>query len=232
MDERPCILLVEDDASMATILGYNLRRAGYQVLSENNGAAGLRTALTHAVDLAIVDIMLPALDGLSVLREIARQKPELPVIMVTALNDKQTLLAGFGAGAVDYVTKPFDLDELLARIAAQLRMSRAGQPSDAAGVETPLDELSMDRDSHTLRCEGREVRLRHMEFELLAKLLSDPEHLFSRQELTQAVWHQQYQPSTRSLDVHVRRLRLRLEEVGAPATIEGVRGVGYRIVRV
>lgn len=215
---------------MSTLLAYNLRQAGYEVICESSGGAGLQAALRYSIDLALIDIMLPELDGLSVGRELARQRPDLPVILLTALADKHTKLQGFEAGAEDYVTKPFDMDELLARIAVRLRKRPLAAPSGT--LKGPLDSsgISLDRDTHSLRANDREVHLRAKEFDLLGLLLSQPGHLFTREEIVQAVWHQKYEPVTRSLDVHIRRLRVRLDEVGSPAAIESVRGVGYRIV--
>ena len=121
VDVKGTILLVEDDATISELLAYNLRRAGYDVLRETNGRAGLQAALAGGVGLVLLDLMLPGLDGLTVSREIKRRRPDLPVIMLTARGERETMLKGFQAGADDYVTKPFDLDVLLARIEARLR---------------------------------------------------------------------------------------------------------------
>jgi len=124
--EQKRILLVEDDATISDLVAYNLRRAGYEVLQEHNGRAGLETALANNVDLVLMDLMLPGLDGMAASREIVRRKPQLPIIMLTARSERETVLEGFDSGADDYITKPFDLDVLLARIQARLRRAPAG----------------------------------------------------------------------------------------------------------
>lgn len=212
------------------MVAYNLRRAGYDVLQEHNGRAGLETALSHRVDLVLMDLMLPGLDGITVSKEILRRKPGLPIIMVTARSERETVLEGFESGADDYITKPFDLDVLLARIAARLRRAPAAVVStDALDAVVPLGDLFLDVDAHTVGVADRTVDLSRKEHELLALLLSRPGRLFTREEIVQTVWHQRYTPASRTLDVHVRRLRTKLEQIGAEVTIQTVRGVGYRI---
>ena len=234
MDGMPprSLLLVEDDATIADLLAYNLRQAGYEVIRERDGRAGVHAALSYDIDLVLMDLMLPGLDGLAASREIARRRPRLPIIMLTARRDRESILEGFRAGADDYVVKPFDLDELLARIAARLKRSVDGPETDAADPHTPvsLGGLHLDGDSYKLRMGGAEVPVKPKEYELLALLLSEPGHLFRREEIIQSVWHQQYLPGSRTLDVHVRHLRAKLDDVGATVTIRAVRGVGYRVV--
>lgn len=225
-DQR-VLLLIEDDETIADLLAYNLRHAGYEVIQEADGRLGLNAALSYAVDLALVDVMLPELDGMAIAREISRQRPELPVIMLTARGDRDSMLEGFEAGAVDYVKKPFDLDELLARIAAHMRRSPAREPSDLAPAT--VGDLRVDTDRHAVSTSAGELTLKPKEHDLLALLLSRPGHLFGREEITHAVWHQQYMPASRTLDVHVRHLRAKLESIDAPVSIQTVRGVGYRI---
>jgi DNA-binding response OmpR family regulator len=226
--EPPRILVVEDDPTIADLVTYNLERAGYRVQQERAGRPGLEAALAGAADLVLLDLMLPGLDGLTVAREIKRRKPHLPIIMLTARAERETVLEGFEAGADDYVTKPFDMDVLLARIQARLRTT----PEVAAPTTTPtlrvLGNLTLDRDARALRTSSRAVRLKPKEFALLDLLASRPEHLFSREELTEAVWRQRYIAGSRSLDVHVRRLRGKLEELDADLQIETIRGAGYR----
>ncbi len=226
------ILLVEDDATISDLVTYNLKRAGYEVLQEHNGRTGLETALASDVDLVLLDLMLPGLDGLAVSREIVRRKPDLPIIMLTARSERETMLEGFQAGADDYITKPFDLDVLLARIQARLRRAPAGMalpegPAETATIAT--GDLVLDRDTHAVRATRGEIGLNPKEYDLLELLLSRPGHLFPREEIVERVWHQRYAPASRSLDVHIRRLRAKLEHIGAGATLQTVRGVGYRL---
>lgn len=228
--EDRCILIIEDDPTIAEVLGYNLGRLGYRVLQERDGRAGLGTALSCDVDLLLLDLMLPELDGMTIARELTRQKPTLPIIMLTARSERETVLEGFDVGADDYVVKPFDLDELIARIGARLRRVAADQQThepEAAMIE--FAGLRVDSDTHTMRTAAGQVTLKPKEHDLLRLLLSRPAHLFGREEIVQRVWHQQYLPTSRTLDVHVRQLRVKLEEVGAGVKIGAVRGVGYRV---
>lgn len=228
--ESKCILLVEDDATISDLLTYNLKRAGYEVLQEGNGRAGLETALSHQVDLVLMDLMLPGLDGLTAAKEVARRKPGVPIIMLTARGERETVLEGFGAGADDYVTKPFDLEVLLARIAARLRRAPSATSStEAAAPPVVIDDLVLDSDAHEVRTSGGTVALNPKEHDLLALLLSQPGHLFPREEIVQKVWHQRYNPASRTLDVHVRHVRSKLEQIEAEVTVFAVRGVGYRL---
>jgi DNA-binding response OmpR family regulator len=246
--DKKRILLVEDDPTISDLVAYNLRRAGYDVLQEHNGRAGLEAALTQAVDLVLMDLMLPGLDGMAASREIVRRKPSLPIIMLTARSERETILEGFDVGADDYIIKPFDLDVLLARIQARLRrapagiamtsgFTEAGQPSSAAGGGQTggilsTGDLSLDRDAHTAAGPHGEVSLNPKEYDLLELLVSRPGRLFTREEIVERVWHQRYSPASRSLDVHVRRLRAKLEEIGAAVELQTVRGVGYRLTPV
>ncbi|NLE11173.1 MAG: response regulator transcription factor [Actinobacteria bacterium] len=230
--EQKRILLVEDDATISDLVAYNLRRAGYEVLQEHNGRSGLETALSSDVDLVLMDLMLPGLDGMAASREIVRRKPHLPIIMLTARSERETVLEGFDSGADDYITKPFDLDVLLARIQARLRRAPVGiavvGPS-AEGGTIGTGDLLLDRDTHVIRTVTSEVSLNPKEFDLMDLLLSRPGHLFPREEIVERVWHQYYSPASRTLDVHVRHLRAKLEQVGAEVSIQTVRGVGYRL---
>ena len=223
------LLLIEDDLTIAELLAYNLRSAGYDVLQESDGQSGLGAALSYDIDLAIIDVMLPILDGLSVAEEIARRKPDVPIIILTALTEHETMLRGYATGADDFVVKPFDLDEFLARVAARLRRA-AGPADEHPGAIVSIDGLILDADAHVLRSSAGEVFLKPKEHDLLELLLSAPGRLFRREEITQRVWQQQYSASSRTLDVHVRHLRAKLDDVSAPIRIENVRGVGYRVI--
>lgn len=226
------ILLVEDDLTISDLVAYNLKRAGYQVLQEQNGRAGLERALSTEIDLVLMDLMLPGLDGMSAAKEIVRRKPDLPIIMLTARGERETVLQGFESGADDYITKPFDIEVLLARIQARLRRMSTGIPLTGSSAESgtlSTGDLTLDRDAHTISTASGESALNPKEFELLELLVSKPGHLFPREEIVERVWHQNYLPTSRSLDVHVRRLRAKLEEIGAEATLHTVRGVGYRL---
>ena len=226
------ILLVEDDATISDLLAYNLRRAGYEVLQEQNGRNGLETALSHNVDLVLMDLMLPGLDGMTASKEIVRRKPSMPIIMLTARSEKETVLEGFDSGADDYITKPFDLEVLLARIQARLRRTPEGMSlpvGSADGGTLTTGNVELDRDAHVIRTSHGQVALNPKEYDLLELLLSRPGHLFPREEIVERVWHHRYLSSSRTLDVHVRRLRAKLEQVRAEVSLLTVRGVGYRL---
>ncbi len=225
------ILLVEDDATISDLLAYNLKRAGYDVLQEHNGRVGLETALSSDIDLVLMDLMLPGLDGISASKEIARRKPGLPIIMLTARSEREAMLEGFESGADDYITKPFDLDVLLARIQARLRRARPTAAAHGETAEAPVatGDLQLDADRHVARATRGEVALSPKEYDLLELLLSRPGRLFPREEIIERVWHHYPSGTSRYLDVHVRHVRAKLDEVAAAVTVHTVRGVGYRI---
>lgn len=220
--------MVEDDPTISDLLAYNLRRAGYEVRQERSGTAGLEATLAGEGDLVLLDLMLPGLDGISAAREIRRRRPDLPVIMLTARNDRETVLRGFEAGADDFVTKPFDMDELLARIQARLR---------AGGGTTPergplhLGNATLDPDDRTLSGPKKTVGLKPREFDLMELFLAEPGRLLTREDIVERVWHHRYLAGSRSLDVHIRRIRHKLGQTGCDVLIVTTRGVGYRVVQ-
>jgi DNA-binding response OmpR family regulator len=226
------ILLIEPDVVLANLLAQDFGQAGYEVVREASGRAGLESALGVNVDLVLIDIPLPGIDGFVSVREIVRRKPQVPVVILTALNKREDVLYGFASGAADYVTKPFDLDVLRARIEASLRRASrltVCSPSQNDGI-LEAGNLSLDRKNHLLRTPAGEIRLNPKENDLLSLLLSQPGHLFPRSAILEAVWHESRVSSSRSLDVHVRRVRAKLETLGARVRIETVRGVGHRVV--
>lgn len=225
----PSILVVEDDPTISDLLAYNLVRAGFSVRQERSGTGGLEAALTATVDLVLLDLMLPGLDGVAAAREIRRRRPALPIIMLTARADRDTVLRGFEAGADDFVTKPFDMDVLLARIQARLRGSRGVGASPAERREMIGGDLRLDPDNLHLSGPNGSTALKPKEYGLLELLVSQPGRIFPRDELVERVWHQKYLPGSRSLDVHVRRVRRKLGEVGSGAAIDTSRGIGYRV---
>lgn len=219
---------MEDDPTISDLLAYNLRRAGYDARQERSGTAGLEAVLAGVGDLVLLDLMLPGLDGVAVAREIRRRRPDLPLIMLTARTDKETVLRGFEAGADDFVTKPFDMDVLLARIQARLR---AGSERPVERGRLHLGNTILDPDDRTLSGTVCTVELKPREYDLMELFLTEPGRLLTREDIVERVWHHRYLAGSRSLDVHVRRLRRKLAEAGSELCILTTRGVGYRAVQ-
>jgi DNA-binding response OmpR family regulator len=218
------ILIVEDEEGIADFLQRGLRAEGYEVEVVGDGVAGARAALDPAVDLVVLDRMLPGRDGIAVLRELRAARPALPVIMLTARTEVADRVEGLDLGATDYVTKPFAFDELLARIRARLRQSEEATETalEAAGIR--LDLLTREA------TRGRRIaRLADREADLLAYLMRRTHRVCTREELLASVWGFQHDPGTNVVQVYVGYLRRKLALPGSPAPIETVRSVGYRL---
>ena len=218
------ILVVEDEAGIADFLARGLESEGYGVTLAGDGVTGEQLALDDAVDLVVLDRMLPGRDGLEVLGSIRRAKPSLPVIMLTARATVADRVEGLDLGATDYVTKPFAFDELLARIRARLRDSggRAETTLEAGGVS--LDLLSREATR-----EGSTVRLPEREADLLAYLIRHAGRVCTYEEILAAVWGYDHDPGTNVVHVYVGYLRRKLDRPESPTPIETVRSVGYRL---
>lgn len=218
------ILIVEDEASIADFLGRGLEAEGFAVSAAADGIEGERLALEGAFDLVILDRMLPGRDGIEVLAAIRREKPTLPVILLTAKGEIADRVEGLDAGATDYVTKPFAFEELLARIRAHLRQSSAEATTtlEAGGIQ--LDLLSRQAERN-----GISVRLPEREAELLAFLMRRAGQVCTQHEILASVWGYDHDPGTNVVQVYIGYLRRRLGEPGSPAPIETVRSVGYRL---
>jgi DNA-binding response OmpR family regulator len=222
----PTILLVEDDATLADTIRYNLEREGYSVISAADGVTGLELARRDQPDLVVLDIMLPRLDGFSVCR-ILRQESDIPILMLTARQDEVDRIAGLELGADDYVSKPFSLGELLARIRAILRRT----DRQLVGSREVLDAgaLRVDTGSRRAWRDGSELSLSQKEFDLLACLMRNRGMALSRDVLLERVWGYDFLGDSRTVDVHIRWLREKVEpDPGRPIYIQTVRGVGYR----
>lgn len=218
------ILVVEDEAGIADFLARGLEAEGYGVTIAADGIAGERLALSSGTDLVVLDRMLPGRNGIEVLDAIRRSKPALPVILLTAKADVADRVEGLDLGAVDYVTKPFAFDELLARIRARLREADDASETtlDAGGIR--LDLLTREATRSDLV-----VRLPNREAELLAYLMRHAGRVCDRDEILSAVWGYQHDPGTNVVQVYVGYLRRKLGLPGSPAPIETVRSVGYRL---
>ena len=219
------ILVVEDDANIAELLRLYLEKEGYTVVVAEDGGAGLEKFRSVHPDLVLLDLMLPVLDGWSVLRSI-RQESQTPVIMVTARSETVDKVSGLKTGADDYITKPFDMKEVLARIEAVLRRSA---PDDAAAPRRlTFDKLVIDMDAFELVVNGKKVDTPPKEMELLYHLASTPNRVYTRNQLLDEVWGFDYFGDSRTVDVHVKRLREKLEGVSEQWSLKTVWGVGYK----
>jgi DNA-binding response OmpR family regulator len=225
------ILLVEDDATIGEVLTSSLRSHAYQVMWEQTGRRGLARAGTDAVDLVLLDLGLPDLDGVEVCRQLRRVQPECVLVMLTARSTEMDVVVGLEAGADDYLVKPIRLAEFHARIRAHLR--RGGSAKTRTAVRT-VGDLTVDAPRRRVTIAGRELHLRPKEFDLLAHLAAEPEVAHSRERLMSEVWDENWFGSTKTLDVHIAALRRKLQENGTDVAhrrprIVTVRGHGYRL---
>ncbi len=236
MAER--ILVVDDEVALQETLAYTLQRQGYEVEVVGDGLSALRAAREHEPDLMILDIMLPGMDGFEVCR-VLRQEMNLPILMLTARDDEIDRVVGLEVGADDYLTKPFSMRELLARVKAMLRRvrmmreeSEVQQPSAEGTAEAGLlrfGNLIIDENRHEVRLNGQVVVLRPKEYDLLLFFAQHRRQVLSRELVLERVWGWEYVGDSRTVDVHVRWLREKLEEDPAnPTRIVTVRGTGYR----
>ena len=218
------ILIVEDDEVIMGTLAYNLSRQGFGVKGATTGAEALRLARNLRPDLILLDIMLPGESGIDVCERIRERDKDVVIVMVTAKDAEDDKLRGFEVGADDYVTKPFGMKELVARINANLKRSEAG----GRGKILEAGDLQLDTKNFTVRVAGEPLELRLKEFELLAALASAPGELKSREELAKEVWGHAGVGFSRTIDVHIRRVRVALEEKSSYQYIHTARGLGYR----
>ena len=219
------ILLVEDEEKLARMVELELRYEGYEVEKAFDGRTGLEKAQSGQFDLVLLDIMLPALSGMEVLRRLRRES-QIPVIMLTARDTVVDKVSGLDSGADDYITKPFAIEELLARIRACLRKRSV---SAAPANTLTVGRLVMDTDRHAVTVQGTAVELTRREFNLLRYLLENKERVISRESLLDHVWGFDYVGETNAVDVYIRFLRAKLEEPFGEKFIHTVRGVGYVI---
>jgi DNA-binding response OmpR family regulator len=227
MPDSSTILLVDDEDSIQKLLAYPLEREGFRVLQARDGEEALERFAAEHVDLVVLDLMLPKLDGLEVCKRL-RAESEVPIIMLTARDDELDKVLGLELGADDYITKPFSIREFRSRVRALLRRASAPRPTQDGEVIL-AEGLQIDLARRSVEVRGEPVQLTYVEFELLRTLASNPGRVYSRRMLLEALWGGADYREPRTIDVHVRHLREKLERDPAePEYVLTVRGVGYR----
>ncbi|MGE3270024.1 MAG: response regulator [Chloroflexota bacterium] len=226
------VLVVDDEATLVDTIRYNLRRDGYDVQVASDGHEALKLARATTPDLVVLDLMLPGLDGLEVCRQLRREST-VPILMLTAKDDEVDKIVGLEVGADDYMTKPFSMRELLARVRAMLRRSRMTQQTaeDDGAQAVRSGDLEVDPLQRKVILREQPVQLKPKEFDLLVYLMQQKGRVLTRDQLLEKVWGYTFGGDTRTVDVHIRWLREKIEEdPGSPRRLETVRGVGYRFV--
>ena len=220
--------MIDDEDAVQRLVRFPLEREGYRVLQARDGEEALQRFAAERVDLVVLDIMLPKLDGLEVCKRL-RAESEVPIIMLTARDDELVKVLGLELGADDYITKPFSIREFRSRVRALLRRAAVSRQVDEDGELISAEGLTVDLARRLVEVGGRRVQLTYVEFELLRILASHPGRVYSRRMLLEALWGGADYREPRTIDVHVRHLREKLEhDPGAPEYILTVRGVGYR----
>ena len=227
------LLVVEDDAAILESVAYSLEREGHEVIRAADGVSALELSRTSDPDLIVLDLMLPRMSGLDVCRAVREERPA-PIVVLTARDSEADTVTGLGLGADDYVTKPFSMRELTARVAAALRrdgLSRAAGGGPARGAVLRGGGIELNADAREALRDGEPVALRPKEFDLLEYLMRHPGRALSRDLILERVWGYEYAGGTRTVDVHVRWLREKLErDPSSPRRLTTVRGVGYKFV--
>ena len=230
MNTQKTVLIVEDEKNIVDILRFNLQREGYQTLEAYDGESGLALAVSSNPDLILLDVMLPKMNGFDVCKSLRSQGSSVPVIILTAREEESDKVLGLEIGADDYITKPFSMRELIARVGANIRRTAMAAPATAAASAMPVaGDLSINTDSHQVFRGGKAIDLTQREYELLTFLASHPNKVYSRIALMEQVWNYGYVgDDVRTVDVTVRRLREKIEADPAnPVYILTRRGAGY-----
>jgi len=218
------VLIAEDDRSVRESLARAMRLEGYEVVTANDGAAALESIRAAPPDIAVLDVSMPSVDGLTVCRVLRSEWSTLPILMLTARTEPSDRVAGLDAGADDYVTKPFDLGELFARLRALTRRLR---PDEQAGSHLELGDLVIDPSGRTVSRAGRQLELSKTEFDLLELLVCNAGIVLDHTTIYERIWNYDFGPDSKNLAVYIGYLRRKTEEGGAPRLIHTVRGVGY-----
>ncbi|MNJ47663.1 Alkaline phosphatase synthesis transcriptional regulatory protein PhoP [compost metagenome] len=230
------LLVIEDEPTLSRLLSYNLSSEGYEVVVEEHGQSGLETALKNNFNLILLDLMLPGMNGFEIMSRLRTEGVKTPVIMLTAKNAEEEVVQGLKSGADDYITKPFGVAELLARVAAVLRRSSGLEepekqlPSQEAGSQITLGDLVIYPEKYEVTLGNEPITLRPKAFEVLLYLARKPGVVMTRDDLMNAVWGFDYIGGQRTVDVHVSSLRKKLELDPGSVYIDSIRGVGYKLV--
>lgn len=226
-ESRPSILIVEDDPAIGAFVQTALEREGFKAELVKDGESAIQRVDSFSPNLILLDLMLPSMGGLEVCQALRRRAQYIPIIMLTAKDDEVDKIVGLEMGADDYITKPFKIRELLARVRALLRLVRHSKNSSSRVLQ--FGSLEINIESRTVRSEGKLLNLTPKEFELLALLASNPRRVFGRETLLEKVWGYDYAGETRTVDVHIQRLRQKIEANPAePRFLVTVRNIGYK----
>ena len=225
--DQPRVLLVEDEAAQREVLAYNLEAEGFYVISADNGEDALMLVDEEAPDLIVLDWMMPNLSGIEVCRrlKLRNETRKIPVIMLSARSEEVDRVRGLETGADDYVVKPYSLVELMARVRTQLRRTRPA----AVGQRLEFDDIVLDAETHRVMRDGQELKLGPTEFRLLSTFMEKPGRVWSREQLLDRVWGRDIYVDTRTVDVHIGRLRKALTRFGGDDPLRTVRGAGYAL---
>ena len=218
------VLIVDDDSNLAEMMGIALTQAGFRITTCGDGVSAVETFMKVSPDVVLLDVMLPGIDGIEVCRRI-REISGTPIVMITAKTDDADVISGLEMGADDYIVKPCPTNVLVARVRARLRPV----PASTAGATFRVEDIEIDTSAHRVTREGIEIGLTPLEFNLLVALAAEPHRVLSREELLEHVWGYQYKADTRLVNVHVQRLRSKVEhDADNPQIVRTVRGIGYR----
>ena len=230
------ILIIEDDQHIQELLKYNMEKSGYKVVLKENGMEGLKEAMTAEYDIILLDIMLPGIDGLDVCRRLKSEKRtrKIPILMLTARSEEIDKILGLELGADDYITKPFSIKELIARVRVALRRSTEENETDmneqTSNNVLKFKDIEIDNEKHEVRKNNEKIVLTLKEFELLKMLIENKGKVLTRDLLLDKIWGYDYIGETRTVDVHIRHLRKKIEgDEESAQLIETIRGVGYKI---
>lgn len=224
------ILIIEDEEHIAELIKYNLESSGYQVVTAYDGEEGLKLIFSEMPDLVILDLMLPKVDGIVICNKVRNNAntADLPIIMLTAKSSETDKIIGLEIGADDYITKPFSVRELQARIKTVMRRTKSPQPSAETGI-VRVEDIEIDLDKHEVRRKNEKYSLTLKEFQLLKMLAENRGKVLTRNFLLDEIWGYDYFGETRTVDVHIRHLRAKIDDENNGNLIETVRGVGYKV---